>query len=262
MQCAESLRLQAYFDGEVDALAAADVERHIEACGACYALLQQLKATRAQLRRDAPELRAPPELRARISAALDAEGAKQPARRWAWTRARLRLPVFWAGAASGLGASAMAAGLAFFLLAPLLAGPLVDDLVGAHLRSLMPTHLIDVVSTDKHTVKPWFAGHADVSPVVADFAQQGYRLIGGRADYLEHQRSAVVVYQHGAHVINVFSWASRTRALPHDTTRSGYHLIFWRSGDLEYCAVSDTGWDELQGLAGLLRDLGASDRRD
>ena len=169
---------------------------------------------------------------------------------------------FWAGAMSGVGASAIAAALALLLLTPLLSTPLVDDLVGAHMRSLMPTHLIDVASTDRHTVKPWFAGHADVSPVVADFAAQGYRLIGGRADYLDHQRSAVVVYQHGAHVINVFSWTANHRILPKSATRNGYHLLFWKAGDIEYCAVSDTGWEELQGLVRLLRNLSASDRQE
>jgi len=123
--------------------------------------------------------------------------------------------------------------------------------------ALLPAHLIDVASTDQHTVKPWFAGHADVSPVVADFAPQGYRLIGGRADYFDHQRAAVIVYQHGAHVINVFSWAKDKRSIPQNTTRDGYHLAFWQAGDLEYCAVSDTGWDELLRLVGLLRDLNA-----
>jgi len=160
----------------------------------------------------------------------------------------------WAGAFGGAGATAIAATFAFLLLAPRFANPLLDELVSAHVRSLMPSHLIDVVSTDKHTVKPWFAGHADVSPVVADFEPQGYRLIGGRVDYLEHQRSAVVVYQHGAHVINVFSWAGHERALPADVTRSGYHLAFWKAGDLEYCAVSDAGWDELVGLVRLLKE--------
>jgi anti-sigma factor RsiW len=90
--------------------------------------------------------------------------------------------------------------------------------------------------------------------VVADFEAQGYRLVGGRADYVQHQRSAVVVYQHGAHVINVFSWAGNGRSLPADTTRSGYHLACWQAGDLQYCAVSDTGWDELAGLTRLLRE--------
>src|SRR5208337_663995 len=158
---------------------------------------------------------------------------------------------------SGIAGTAVVAGITLFLLAPPLTNPLLDDLVSAHVRSLMPDHLIDVVSTDQHTVKPWFAGHADVSPVVADFAPQGYRLIGGRADYFDRQRAAVIVYQHGAHVINVFSWAKDKRSIPQNTTRDGYHLAFWQAGDLEYCAVSDTGWDELLRLVGLLRDLNA-----
>jgi anti-sigma factor RsiW len=95
----------------------------------------------------------------------------------------------------------IAVGIAFFLLTPSLTNPLLDDLVSAHVRSLMPDHLIDVVSTDKHTVKPWFAGHTDASPVVADFDSQGYRLIGGRADYFDRQRAAVVLEGGGSRVL-------------------------------------------------------------
>jgi anti-sigma factor RsiW len=300
VRCAESLRVQAYFDAEVDAVSAADIERHIEHCDECRALLQDLVQVRTVLRRDSAYVRTPAALRARLMLALDEEsaaetsaaagtaasgatataasgatiavdgptlpsgsalpkGTRRPTERAAenW-----RLRSFWVGALGGVGGTAIAATLAFFLLMPRLTNPLLDQLVSAHVRSLMPTHLIDVVSTDKHTVKPWFAGHTDVSPVVADFEQQGYKLIGGRADYLDHQRSAVVVYQHGAHIINVFSWAGNERALPNDVTRNGYHLAFWKAGDLEYCAVSDTGWDELLGLVRLLRDLGAGDVRE
>jgi anti-sigma factor RsiW len=253
VRCAESLRTQAYFDGELDAVAAADVERHAEHCAECRALLQDLQQVRTALRSDATYERAPPALRARLMRALDKEADAAPKSRQPTIR---RKASFWAGAFSGIGGTALAASLAFFLLAPPPMNPLVNDLVSAHVRSLMPSHLIDVVSTDKHTVKPWFAGHADVSPVVADFEPQGYRLVGGRADYLDHQRSAVVVYQHGAHTINVFSWAGDERHVPANTTRSGYHLAFWQQGDITYCAVSDTGWDELLGLERLLRDLG------
>jgi anti-sigma factor RsiW len=256
VRCAESLRVQAYFDAEVDAVTAADIERHIEHCAECRALLQDLEQVRSVLRRDLGVARTPPALRDKIIRALDQENAAgTPA---AEPRARVspnwRMRPFWVGALGGAGGTAIAATLAFLLLVPRPTNPVLDELVSAHLRSLMPSHLIDVVSTDKHTVKPWFAGHADVSPVVADFESQGYRLIGGRVDYLEHQRSAVVVYQHGAHVINVFSWAGHESALPANVTRSGYHLAFWKAGDLEYCAVSDTGWDELLGLVRLLRE--------
>jgi len=191
--------------------------------------------------------------------ALDQESPVQNPRPEAKRLTGWRLPPFWKGAFSGIGATAIAASLVFSVLAPPLTNPLLDDLVSAHVRSLMPDHLIDVVSTDKHTVKPWFAGHTDVSPVVADFAEQGYRLIGGRADYFDNQRAAVVVYQHGSHVINVFSWAATKDSVPKNTTRNGYHLAFWKTGDLVYCAVSDTAWDELRGLVQLLQDLGAHD---
>jgi anti-sigma factor (TIGR02949 family) len=290
VRCAESLRVQAYFDAEVDALSAADIERHLEHCAECRALLRDLEQVRTVLRRDSDYARAPTELRSKIMRALDQEGAAEiqvaegaPASEEAaapvWTatpegtaapqgtafpmrtprpRERVspswRMRPFWMGALGGVGGTAIAATFAFLLFIPRFANPLLDQLVSAHVRSLMPSHLIDVVSTDKHTVKPWFTGHADVSPAVADFEPQGYRLIGGRVDYLDHQRSAVVVYQHGAHVINVFSWAGRERALPADATRSGYHFAFWKAGDLDYCAVSDTGWDELLGLERLLRD--------
>ena len=260
MQCAESLRVQAYFDGEVDAISAADIERHVANCEECRALLDDLNKVRAALRKDSSVERAPPELRAKIALALDRESAAEAPRPMAQDppaapgRGNRRVRSFWAGAFGGVGATALAAGLAMFLLVPRLSNPLTDELVNAHVRSLMPAHLIDVVSTDRHTVKPWFAGHADVSPVVADFESQGYRLVGGRVDYLDHQRSAVVVYQHGAHVINVFSWAANGRTLPGNATRSGYHLVFWKTGDLAYCAISDTAPDELDGLVRLLRE--------
>ena len=261
MQCAESLRVQAYFDGEIDALGAAAVERHAEHCAECGALLEELKLTRDALRRELTLERAPQQLRARLARALEREtaaGARPPAPAAART---WRTRAFWTGAAGGL-ATALAAGVAVFVLAPPFGDPLPDELVSAHVRSLMPEHLTDVVSTDRHTVKPWFAGHADVSPAVADFVTQGYRLVGGRADYFEHQRAAVVVYAHGAHVINVFSWVSGRAALPARSTRSGYHLACWQAGNLEHCAVSDAGWDELLGLQRLLRALDAQDVRD
>ena len=264
MQCAERSTVQAYFDGEVDAVAAADIERHAERCPECRALLADLEQWRTRLRRELPYEQAPPQLRTRIGAMLDGEPqGRAPAAPAARLRPWRTRP-FWLGACGGLGA-ALAASVAWLLLAPVLlrsappAAPLLDDLVAAHVRSLMPQHLTDVVSTDRHTVRPWFAGHADVSPVVADFAAQGYRLLGGRADYFERQRAAVVVYEHGAHVINVFAWVARGHALADVTTRNGYHLAFWSVGNLQYCAVSDAGWDELEGLVRLLRDLGTRD---
>jgi len=270
MQCAEALRVQAYFDGEVDAVSALEVERHAEHCAECRSLLEHLADVRARLRRDLEFASAPPRLRAAIDRALEEETAAARDERAApgeavapgapaAPRSAHRPRGSWRPRPLWLAGTALAAALALFLIAPWGASPALDELVSAHVRSLMPEHLTDVVSTDRHTVKPWFAGHADVSPVVVDFADQGYRLLGGRADYFEHQRVAAVVYQHGAHLINVFAWAEAGRALPQYTTRSGYHIACWKLGNLQYCAISDTGWDELQGLTRLLRAAGTAD---
>ncbi|HYM41393.1 MAG TPA: zf-HC2 domain-containing protein [Steroidobacteraceae bacterium] len=256
MQCAESLAVQAAFDGELDAVSAAAVERHAERCPECRALREHLERTREQLRRDLPYDRASPELRARIARTLDAAEAAE--RRAARPRPAWRSPPFWLGTVTGAGA-ALAASLAAVLLAPLLLTAVPDELIAAHMRSLMPGQLTQVISTDRHTVKPWFAGRADVSPVVADFTAQGYRLVGGRADRLDRQRSAVLVYEHGAHTINVFAFMPGHEALPAAVSRRGFHIACWKSRDLGYCAVSDAGWQELSALRTLLQDSSERD---
>jgi anti-sigma factor RsiW len=258
VQCAESLRVQAAFDGELDAVSAAAVERHAGHCPECRALLEHLERTRALLRRDLDYGQASPQLRARVARALDAAQAAE--RTPAQPRPAWRARPFWLGTLAGAG-MALAASLAVVLLAPLLFATLPDELVAAHLRSLGPGQLTAVISTDRHTVKPWFAGRTDVTPVVADFSAEGYRLVGGRADYLDRQRAPVLVYEHGAHVINVFAFMHGREPLPAQVTRRGYHIACWRGGDLGYCAVSDAGWEELDGLARLLGDLAARDTR-
>lgn len=258
MQCPESLRVQAHFDAEVDALGGADIERHLEHCVECRELRAHLDQVRAALRQEGPVLQAPAALRQRVLRALDAADARGRATQQPVGHAIWRRRSFWIGAASAFATAATAASVAFLILTSPFRAPLVDAVLGAHVSSLMSSHLIDVLSTDQHTVKPWFAGRVDVSPAVADFTSQGYVLTGGRIDYLEHQRAAVVVYRHGRHIINVFCWAAPKGLLPRNVTRHGYHLAFWKSGDLAYAAVSDTGWDELQGIERLLRDLGAA----
>lgn len=249
MSCNEALRVQAYFDGELDATAAVAVEQHLETCAECAVLYTDLDAARKLLRENAVYHRPDDDLRQSITEMLDREsGGPAKSRRWHSGDRR-----FLSGLMSGVGATALAAAFVFFLAAPP-APNLVADVTNAHLRSLMSDHLIDVVSSDHHTVKPWFAGHTDVSPPAIDYSKQGFRLIGGRADYVDGHRAAVVVYRHGLHVINVFAWAADSEKLPDPVTRNGYHIVFWKSGDLVFCAVSDTGESELTELVRLMKE--------
>lgn len=257
MSCNESLRVHAYCDGELDAAGAAGLERHLETCPDCAALLKDIEETRSELREGATYHRASDALRERIAGTLDLEEGKRSPRMPTWTAKS-----FLTGAMGGSGVTAIAAVLAFVLLVQPMPTPLVDDLTNAHLRSMMSDHLVDVVSSDRHTVKPWFAGRTDVSPPAVDFAKQGYPLVGGRADYIDGHRAAVVVYRHGKHTINIFAWTAGDERLPATAIRNGYHLVFWKSGNILLCAVSDTGLDELTTLTRLIQEAGAPITRE
>ena len=122
-----------------------------------------------------------------------------------------------------------------------------NELVDAHVRSLLPDHLLDVVSTDRHTVKPWFAGKTDIAPPVVDLTDKGFPLLGGRLDYVDGHSAAVLVYGRRLHKINVFVWRA-TAGEPHDGSFEvrGHSLLHWTNGGLSYWAVSDAAPPELE----------------
>jgi anti-sigma factor RsiW len=122
-----------------------------------------------------------------------------------------------------------------------------NELVDAHVRSLLPDHLLDVVSTDRHTVKPWFAGKTDIAPPVLDLTDKGFPLLGGRLDYVDGHSAAVLVYGRRLHKINVFVWRTTTSE-PRDGSFEvrGHSLLHWSNGGLSYWAVSDAALADLE----------------
>jgi len=260
MTCAETTRLHAFIDNEMEQQQRDAMQRHIDSCSECRAELDELLRMRTVLRQSFAAVTAPQPLRDRIQRALHA--AELEPRQASPTKKAWKTRSFWLGAVSGVSAAAATTVLAVVLLTMRMTSPVLDEMLAAHVQSLRSGQLIAVASTDRHTVKPWFAGRADVSPAVADFATQGYRLLGGRVDNIAGQRAAVSVYQHGRHFINVFSWEARQRIAPNDATRNGYHVACWQTGDLDYCAMSDTGWEELRGLENLLRELAEREQLD
>jgi anti-sigma factor RsiW len=251
MPCPDPLLVQAYADGELDAESCIGMEQHLASCPACESLRQRIGSIGATVRQQATYHRMPPSRRAAILRKLDAM-AGQP--RGAWG--------FWGGAASGAVAAALVALMVTALIPRTDSRQLASELVNAHVRSLLGNKLIDVESTDRHTVKPWFAGRVDVSPPVTDFAAQNFPLIGGRVDYLDGRRAAVVVYRHGAHVINVFSWPALGTPMPAGIeSRNGYQLAGGTAHAVDSCAVSDTAPEELRALVRLIT-LGPPDARE
>jgi anti-sigma factor RsiW len=246
MSCPELLRTQAYLDGELDGVAASDAERHIETCTECQQTSADAALLSDAIRRELAPHRAPGALRARIGAMLDEE-----------TAPRVVVPFkrrnFWYGALSGAGAMAAAASVAFMLVLPPSAETLAQSITDDHTAALTSGHLIEIASSSHHVVKPWFAGKVDVSPPTPDFPDQNFVLTGGRVDQVAGSKAAVVIYKHGRHVIDLFVWPDKGTVLPGNATRHGYHSIFWKSGDLNFAAVSDTERRELEKFVELIR---------
>jgi len=132
---------------------------------------------------------------------------------------------------------------------------LTQEVLASHIRSLMPGHLVDVTSSNQHTVKPWFNGKLDFSPPVVDLAQQGYPLIGGRLDYVRNKAVAVLVYQHRGHVINLFVWPEGQNEGQGTTsiTQQGYHILSWNRSGMSYWVVSDLEEAQLQEFVRLVQ---------
>jgi anti-sigma factor RsiW len=250
MTCDEARGLiDALIDGELDAGHARDVEAHVTACPRCAAVLADFRAMREALAAPALRHQAPAALRARIESALPAAPSanvvanvvsnlvSMPSRR-----------SFIRGMATGsLASAALAASLVVFVMRRDEDQRIVGDVVSAHLRALQGNHLIDVVSTDQHTVKPWFNGRIDLAPPVVDLTKQDFALIGGRLDYIDGQPVAAIVYKRRAHVINLFvSTAAGREGAASIEQLQGFNVWRWRHADFSFYAVSDINAEELQ----------------
>ncbi len=235
--CGEmQLLVQADVDGELTAAEAARVAAHVESCPACAALQAELLALSEGLRA-APYHRAPELLRARIAAA---SRSAPPARRLTWRRT------------APFSGFALAACLALALVLPRREG-LPGELVADHIRALQPGHLTDVVSTDQHTVKPWFDGRLDYSPPVKNLAAERFPLLGGRLDYLAGREVAVLAYGRDKHVIDLYVWPDRGAEQLGDGAVNGYNIRSWRQDGMVFHAVSDLNGGELGDFVRLWR---------
>jgi anti-sigma factor RsiW len=248
--------MHAYADGELDLVGTFGLEQHLQSCPACTRAYADLKLLRAAIHAGPLYATAPAHLRQRIRA----EVRRASGQRW-----RFSLPSWrWVGAAAALACVALLAwGLARAWPASADDDAQAQEVLAGHLRSLMADHLSDVVSSDKHTVKPWFDGRLDFAPPVDDLAQQGFPLIGGRLDYLAGRPVAALIYRRQRHLINLFVWPAASGA---DTpgrveVLQGYNLVRWAGSGMQYWAVSDLNQDELQQFVQLLQQQPAAAAR-
>lgn len=238
--------LSAWLDDELAPDEAGKVAAHVAACAECARARDVALRLRSALRAELPRFEASDLLRARIQAAARDQARKAASARW--TPRRLA----WMAAA----AVALAAVGSWQLATRRAEGnQLAEAVLSTHVRSLMPGHLTDVVSSDQHTVKPWFDGRLDFSPPVPDFASRGYPLVGGRMDYVGGRAVATLVYARRLHMISVTLWprGAGPDAGPAAWTRQGYHLLHWNTPEYTWWVASDLGLAELDQFAAMLR---------
>jgi anti-sigma factor RsiW len=255
MNCEEAQEvIHAYLDGELDPVHNLAVEQHLQECTACARSFQGQQSLRKVMAGGSLYFEAPKGLEQRVRSAVRQAG-KAESPRWSWPRAWS-----WPRVLAPLAAAAVALLIAMpLILRTSTEDQLSQEIVSAHVRSLMANHLTDVASTDQHTVKPWFNGKLSFSPPVIDLAVQGFPLIGGRLDFVENHPVAALIYQHRLHFINLFIWPSAHVSHTAEESRSqqGYNSIHWSQGGMEYWAVSDMNQHDLRDFARLLRNESA-----
>lgn len=251
------LLVQAEVDGELSTADSAALQRHVAGCPACAALERELVGLSARLRAEVAREPAPDRLRrvlqerlATVSAPATVPvlaymgGSAPPAARKAPFVRRLWRPVTTFAAGAAIAASLM---LITLPRPEPDGGGLADHIVAGHIRALQPGHLIDVISTDRHTVKPWFDGRIDFAPPVKDLAADGFPLLGGRLDYMDGRPVAALAYRHGQHIIDLFVWpqGAPDRDGAAAGERHGYNFVRWNADGMSFWAISDMNADDL-----------------
>lgn len=243
MRCDETQELvHAYVDQELDVVTALKLDRHLAECPSCQSVYRRYHELHKLIQREAVSFRAPKSLEDSVRGSLRtgtvsdrgaARGKFQGWLRWLPPVAVAALLV------------TVAVGI-WRVRSRSDSETIATQIVSSHIRSLITDHVSDVVSSDRHTVKPWFSGKLDFSPVVLDLSSQGFPLVGGRLDYVDGRPVATLVYRRRQHIINLFEWPSQNLGSSSGTmTINGFNIAHWTGSHMTWWAVSDLNAEEL-----------------
>jgi anti-sigma factor RsiW len=240
--------LHAYLDDELDLVRSMELEDHLVECGDCAHQVANYRALRERVWGDDLRYQVPASFRLRLLKGLTEQNNSDRQQ----VSIRARLP-WWSWVA--VAACLLLAAATFVLdFQHHRERNLMSEIASDHVRSLMATHLTDVLNSDQHTVKPWFTGKLDFSPDVRDLSSDGFDLLGGRLEYIDGHSAAAIVYQRGKHVINVFMWPSPGfDPQPQTMALQGFNLVEWKQAGMYYCVASDLNQQELSEFALMLR---------
>ena len=257
MNCQQAQLWQhAYLDGELDLANALEMERHVNECDSCAKSCDDVRELRFAVRSASPAFKAPANLWESVkpfgnNGSIQIQYERpEPRRHFSW--------INWAFP------TAIAAVVAWMLFTTVATNSsnhrILNEIASSHVRSLQANHLMDVASTDQHTVKPWFDGKLDFAPPVINLATNNFPLVGGRLDFIAEHPVAALVYQRDKHLINLFVWpvASQNATSDKFHVERGYNILHWETAGMTFWAVSDLNRGELEKFEHLLRSPPAS----
>ena len=253
MNCQECYDyVDAYIDNELDIASTILVKQHLRECLGCQQFLQSRKALGILLDNPQVRYRVPGLLLERVQSALPVSKPEVK------QHSESRFVIPWFSIPFALAATiAVVLGLVSLdhggVFDRSQGNALAQEAISSHLRSLLAAHLLDVPSTDQHTVKPWFDGKLKFSPPVYDLTERGFPLTGGRLDYLNGREVAALVYRRRLHVINLFIWPSESarNTEAESFAKDGYHVSHWARDGFEFWAVSDVNAEDLRAFSDL-----------
>lgn len=247
-------KLDGYFDGELSAGEARALQQHLRGCAACaaegLARVQQKLAVKAAGQRFVPD----PAFRARMERSI---AARRPSATFA-SRRRGWLPVFEIATV----AAVLLIGAALFWTLHRGRGeqPLISELVDQHVATLASANPVDVISTDRHTVKPWFAGKIPFTFNLPELQDSPFVLVGGRVSYLSQSPGAELIFRVRQHQISVFIFQEKdvTEVRENETVRTAlsFEVRNWRHNGLRYFVIGDASAQDLEKLSELIKGAG------
>jgi len=267
MTTGEAWKIDAFVDGELDLAGQLEIEAQMEHDDALRQRIEGLRALRDAVREKADRHAAPAGLRERMTAMLEAARREAPAPARAaeagpqrWVRALHRWLAWRPLVASTAFVAVLAVTLNVALLQSSKQERLMDEAVASHVRSTVGQHLVDVASSDHHTVKPFLSARLGFSPPVHELQLPGSVFLGGRVDYLDGQPVAALVYRQGEHVVNSFVWpdSGGSDSAPEFSSERGFRVAHWSQGGMRHCVISDVNRDEFQNLVNAVRSSAAA----
>jgi anti-sigma factor RsiW len=229
--------IHAYLDGELDTAETLAIEQRMVEEPALANERERLETLHRVLQEKLPRETAPPDLRRRIERSI---GLQAVSSRPSWP----------ALAASVAMVAVLASGTTWAVLQPQRGGDIADAVVSGHVRALMAPQSTDVLSSDQHTVKPWFNGRIPQAPRVVDLSSRDFKLVGGRIDVVERVPVPTLLYQRREHLISITAIPKKDAAsAPVRRTVGGYNIVAWNDADVSYWATSDLNQKELDEFA-------------